>query len=102
MGILSTVETAVEGAIGDVNVPALIAAGQSLVAAWPAISSTIAAEETELPPLVAAIEKALTGQTPTDADWTNVDAQLDAADSEIAADGAAAQAELDKRAAGTP
>jgi hypothetical protein len=95
MGVIATAEASLASVLSKVDVPALIAAGQSLVAAWPTIEATVAAEAAELPPLIAAIKAALSGQTPTDADWAALDAQLDAADADIAAAGAAAQAKLD-------
>jgi hypothetical protein len=97
--IIKSAENAVAGAFSNVNVKALIDAGASLVAAWPTIAPEITALPAELAPLITAIEEALSGKTPSDADFAAVDEQLDTGDAEIEAAGEAAQAELDRRAA---
>lgn len=97
---ITGIETAVEGVLGKIDLPLLISAAQSLVAAWPTIEPQIAEAVTEVPAYIADIKKALSGETPTDADWAALDAQLDANDANIAASGAAAQAELDRRNSG--
>lgn len=96
MSILSTAEADIESILGKVDLPALMTAASSLVAAWPSIEGQIEAGATQLPQFVAAIQKALSGQTPTDTDWAALDATLDANDADISAAGAAAQAEIDK------
>lgn len=94
---VSAIEADLSSVLGKVNLPLLISAAQSLVAAWPAVEQAIESAETEIPSYVAAIKVALTGETPTDTNWQDLDASLDAGDADIAAAGAAAQAELDKR-----
>lgn len=96
MSIIQTAEAEIESVLSKVDVPALIAAAQSLVAAWTTVAPTIEAQAGQLPGLVAAVEKALSGGTPTDADWATLDATLDANDQTIASQGAAAQAEIDE------
>lgn len=95
MSALQTAEAAITSVFSKVNVPALIAAAQSLAAAWPDIEPQLAADVTELPVLIADIQKALSGATPTDADWAALDATLDANDQTIADQGAKAQAQID-------
>lgn len=96
MSILDTATADIESIFSKVDVPALISAAQSLVAAWPTVEPEVVEAAGQVPGLVVAIEKALTGGTPTTTDWAALDATLDANDAEIAAQGAAAQAEIDK------
>ena len=99
--IVSEVAGGLESVLAKVNVPALITAANSLVAAWPSLSADAVQMATTIPAYVADIEKALSGQTPTDTDWTALDATLDAGDADIAAAGAAAQAQIDSGSTGT-
>lgn len=99
--IVSEAAGALESVLGKVNVPALITAANSLVAAWPSLSADAAEMASTIPQYIVDIEKALSGQTPTDTDWTALDAALDAGDADIAAAGAAAQAKIDSEGSGT-
>lgn len=99
--IVSDIAGGLESVLGKVNVPALITAANSLVAAWPSLSADAVQMATTIPTYIADIEKALSGQTPTDTDWTALDATLDAGDADIAAAGAAAQAQIDSGNTGT-
>ena len=94
MGIVATAEADIESVFAKVDVPTLITAAQSLIAASQTIENTITADAAALPPLINDIKAALSGQTPTDTDWAALDATLDAGDADIAAAGAAAQAQI--------